>query len=1253
MSIILRATNDKGQVFDLTPIEDIDLRLDISAIENTEIGTAFGISSQEFAVAGDNDSNQFFGNLFNLGATPAVALQNSVNCQVLTNGQAVFTGRLYISNIVTDQQGYTIYNVVVVNEIIDFKYRIQNKSLTDPIFNWSKYDHTFTAANVTGSWENKLISGSIVYPHVNYGQPDGDNDVPNYALAGYIGGVTLENTIDNNLSPLRLIDFKPAIRVKDVLDVIFAGSYTSESIGYQYTSSFINSDYFKSLYLLTTANDRLGPANTNPVSSSAWVYRSGSNQVIPNVGGAVGSAVDFNAKSYDNNNNFNLSTDVYTAPVSGSYKINAGLTFTIGNWTSERRDFVSLRLTKNGIPVPPSTVSRYGPVSVPDLLTLQYTIDLDAGDTLGLYATFETNSLIKTLIVNPGQLSTYLNVQGPSVVLGRTVNIKEQFADDLKAIDVLEGLIEKFNLVVEPVPNKKNLLSIEPYNEWIDTGRERDWTDKVDRDTRFEIIHPVIEQPKNILFSDEEDDDYLNLYTRQTFNITYGQYTYVSDSDLAEGERKIGKLFAATPVTNIPNSNNFIIPHLCTKTIGSNETYKPMTFKPRLLFGIGLKNSDTPYFLRGESGAVTSHSQYYQVSSLSEIPISGSALDLHYNNNNQGAGAIPPYWSGVQPVGNFITGSGDAFTTYWSNYINGLYDIDARKLTCNVYISPTEIPTIRLNDKIFIDGAYYRINRISGANLTRRDAVEVELIKTIPRRLTFPRRRIRATFDDAPRDIQFEGYNSNGTGRYIDFNTGEEINDYNLIAQAGPLDGLKVYRSGSNDTTGSAVWNYEEATIPSLQQNIVGTNNVDPNSSKVSVVGSRNTVGNPVSTATIMGQYNTVEGNVTNAFVIGQLHTVGATSVNTQILGGISNVTSGSTTNTTFMGGTGSYALNTDHSLIINSTNAGLRDSDFTTVISQHENEIVVNGSGHTVIGLNLEGDGLDLLNTRANSVWLGDTYVGGALFKNQKVLSINDDDNINLSDNEYKHNNLFILDWVGLSPASASITLPNAVNNDYKNIVYTFVTSGSFVGGNGSLTEVAIKGISGQLINGKSTYIIKNPHQSVTLTTSGNGWITLNDNVANTYGAFYSSGSQPITTANAPKAITLNGGWEDYGMYVASGSRIYIEKPGTYQLIANLQVTNLANSLEDFVVWLRFNGNNWPYSSKHSTLQARKSAGVPSGQVVTITFVGTSLAPNDYVELFMAASSTNVSISNYAPNYLGAGEPDAPSVSVMITPIS
>ena len=1267
--IILRVTNDKGEVYDLTPLEDIDLRLDISAIENTEIGVSFGISSQEFAIAGDNDSNQFFGNLYDLGATPAVALMNSVDCQVLSDGQEVFTGKLYIRDVITNQQGYTIYNTIVVNETIDFKYRIQNLTLNDPKFDFSPYDHNFTAANVTGSWTGSLFSGSIIYPNIHYGN-DGTPTCPNYAFAGTSTLAALENTIDNSDSPLRLQDFKPAIKLRDVIDVIFSGSYTSGSTGYQYTSSFFESDYFNNLYLLTTANDALGPANNSPISQSAWVFRSGSVQTI--LGGTT-NFVDYNAKSYDNSNNFDLATDRYTADITGSYKATVQVTYTISSHVPRPNSFVEVNLYKASSPFVVSTLvkqeRRYNPFASTGSLLFQSTTDLDAGDILFVNATYADpgGSLLQNLIIHPGELNTFIQVQGPSSVLGGNVKMSQQFPDDLKALDLLQAIIEKFNLVVEPVPNRKNLLSIEPYDTWFDSGQQIDWTNKIDRDVNFSISSPVIEQPRTIIFSDLDDKDYLNLYTNEVFNKTYGEYVFTSDSNLAEGERKIGKIFAPTPTTNIPNSTSFIIPHLCTRPVNSDSIYKPLAFKPRLLYGIGIQNVESQaagftagapsgtgsYFLRDESGNVTQQNKWYQVSSLSETPISGAAFDLHFNNNNQGAGAIPPYWSNVSP-NNFISGSGDAFTTYWANYINGLYDVDARKLICNVYLTPNEIPSIRLNQKIFIDGAYYRINRINGANLTRRDTVEIEFIKVIARKLTFPRRRVVNTTTGETRDVQFQGQNTNGGGVYNDFETGQIVDDFDTISQAGPLDGLRVYPVGVGGTTASAVWNYSEPTIPILAQTSLGTNTVSADSSKIFTLGSQNSVGSSVSTATALGQFNTIEQNVTNAFVIGQQNTIGETSQNTQILGGTGNIISGSNNvNMTIVSSTGSTMVNSDYSTIINGYNATLRDSDVTTLINPHQDEVVINGSGHVVIGLNLEGAGLDLLNTRNNSNWLGDTYIGEALFQEQRVLSINDGDAIDLSDNTYLHDSLFVLDWVGLSPANASITLPNAANSDYKNIIYTFVTSGSFVGSNGGVTEVYLEGFSGQLINGQSSYIIKNPYQAVTLTTSAGGWVTLNDNVTNTYGALYATGSQTIAATGTAQAIILNDGWEDYGIYIASGSRIYIENPDTYQLIANLQVNNLSSGVEDFVVWLKLNGTNWPFSSKHSTLAARKSAGVPSAQIVTITFLGTSTAPNDYVELFMAASSTDVSIDAYAGDDLGAGEPAAPSISVMITPVS
>ena len=154
--VILRAFNNLNQKFDLEILQNVELKLDISAIESQEIGELFGISSQTFTIPGNDNSNKFFNNVFDLGTTQAVAFGKTVACQVLVDSEAVFTGKLYIRDIVSDDNKNVIYNCVVTNETIDFKTLVENKTLASLSGSWQKYNHAYNFTNVTKSWEDKI-----------------------------------------------------------------------------------------------------------------------------------------------------------------------------------------------------------------------------------------------------------------------------------------------------------------------------------------------------------------------------------------------------------------------------------------------------------------------------------------------------------------------------------------------------------------------------------------------------------------------------------------------------------------------------------------------------------------------------------------------------------------------------------------------------------------------------------------------------------------------------------------------------------------------------------------------------------------------------------------------------------------------------------------------------------------------------------------------------------------------------------------
>jgi hypothetical protein len=1088
--VILRATNDDGVKVDLDVLEsDNPILLDISAIENATIGDVFGVSSQTFSLPGTDKNNQFFGNLFNLGATPSIALQDSIPCQVLTDGQAVFTGRLYITDIITDQQGYTTYQVNIVNETVDFKFILTDTYLSQ--LDWSAYNHAYTYGNITGSWDGLIASGAIVYPNVDYGRTEGDTFAPTYAFSNNLNTVAF----DNSSKPLRVIDFKPAIRVKDVLDTIF------ESIDYQYTSSFINSEYFQDLYTLTTPNDGIGVQNENPTTGSFYAFRSGSNQTF---NALTDTKLNFNAELYDNFGRYDLVNDEFTAYAKGQYGFTLAFNFSISNYDLDNnlRFFVTLQsdtgtqLTGRTFVDPPQSGQLIAPFAL---------LSLEPGDKVRAFVELFTDDGSEVVTVGFGQTSTYFTPYStPKSSIGATVNVGEQFPSDLKALDFLQGLIEKFNLVIEPVPGTRNVLRIEPFQDWIDQGVQKDWTNKIDRNTRFKIVHPITEQPKTIIFSDEDDNDALNQYTIERFTgETYGTYIYTNESDLALGQRRIGSTFAATPVKNIPNSTDFIIPMLHKREPGQEP--RPFAFKPRLLYGNGKKTVPADalggsignggltrgiirgrYFFEDEVGTIHPVTFWYQMTTYESLPTSNTSRDLHFGNRKN-----PGFWPYFQTNVNGYT-SNSTFHYYWETYINSLYDIDARKLTCNVYLEPTEIQNIALNDKYFIDGAYYRINKINGANLSYRDTVEVELIKQLNRQLTYPRRRVLDEINGRFVDIQVREEDSSGVVEYQFWDGGATVEDFGLINQAAPRDGYTVFQTG---TTGSTSWDtINQVDIP-LDRQVSAGNQVDTIAARVNVNGTDNTIEQNVTDVTVQGTSNTVGAFTDTVLVSGVSNTVDFNLTNVAIINGLNSTVSGSD-NSVIIGGTGSVFVNNDYTVDINGTLGAIRDSDVTTAINRAQDEVIINGSGHTVINLNLEGAGLDLLNTRNNSAWLGDTYLGEGLLVNSYTLNIGDSSNIALTGSgpgQGKHESLYILNWNGLSPGTASISLPSATNNDYTGVVYTFKGSNLNAGDQINITPFA--GL-GQTIDGATSYALSGDSGSapwVTLHASGGDWYVIN----------------------------------------------------------------------------------------------------------------------------------------------------------------
>jgi collagen type VII alpha len=152
-------------------------------------------------------------------------------------------------------------------------------------------------------------------------------------------------------------------------------------------------------------------------------------------------------------------------------------------------------------------------------------------------------------------------------------------------------------------------------------------------------------------------------------------------------------------------------------------------------------------------------------------------------------------------------------------------------------------------------------------------------------------------------------------------------------------------------------------------------------------------------------------------------------------------------------------------------------------------------------------------------------------------------------------------------------------------------------------------------------------------------------------YGSFYSNVDQPIVAINTPQPITFNSTYPNgaNGISITDNSKITIENPGTYSMTATIQVANSGVAVESAEFWLKLNGQVYPNSATNITLPPRKNSSEPGYDLATVTFVGTSTAPNDYVQIFWQASNTTVYLEERPSNDI----PETPSAILAITQVT
>ncbi len=717
--LLIRVTY-QGTVYDLDIDSNIPLRVDMSAVDNSSIGKFFSIGSQSFDLPGTAHNNTFFKHAYMIGADDIPALYSSVDAVIIYRGETLLKGKLQLQEVITDEEGFVVYKVQCNDSVIQFKDALAGKNIADA--DWTAYAHTLDRNTILTSWSGSLLGGDIFYPLTDYGTDDPDaypNTLPRIQVGGNVG------SIDNVNTPMSSKQFLPAVSGKAVLDVIF------DQVGFSYSGNFVESEGFNKVFILPKSQEGLGitgeagTGNTTNITATSQTIATGSFET---------GTVPFDNEISDPGNNYDdVTSYTYTAPLDGNYSFAANVNVANPTIGTGKELFMEVNLEVNGT----SQDVDFTSITSSDGSFILFAVGIDnypltAGDVVKV--TYDISWL------NPPQNVTILNFNNyfnctlaPLSYEGVPVDMALQFEPKTKSKDILQGLIEQFNLVLTPDPLNQRLIKIETFDYWMTLGQERNWTNKYNTAKRIGIKHTIDEQDKEILFANANDNDrFSKLAAESAPNYQYGTLEVISDSDIPQGTRKIGSFFGPTVLgSTIVQGNDdfplsgttFVVPHLYKFENNKQTAFK---FKPRIGYKVDNllptgASGGTIYI--GEASQYVPATRYSTLSNLQSLPAdTGTTFDLHFNNTYValGGGAF-----------NF-NGGVTAFSRYWQTYVESLYWENSRKVTMDIQFYPHEYKTFELNDIIYINTQKYRINKIKGFNLTKPDITTVELIKLYP-----------------------------------------------------------------------------------------------------------------------------------------------------------------------------------------------------------------------------------------------------------------------------------------------------------------------------------------------------------------------------------------------------------------------------------------------------------------------------------------------------------------------------------------
>jgi len=768
-----------GTTHYLDLFEDSELKVNSSFAEIQNITQKNSTYSSSFYVPGSKKNNDIFQHFFYLNSSfTDFDIRRKMDAVLTFNGYEIMTGYVRL-NFVNVENREVIYNITFYNEVGNLLANIGDKLMRDLDLNDMKHPYDAYEIAYESIKDPDLVSptGTTAYEtgksywflgHFGYEYTTGNtlnvNATPKLNFSILSGGIFSQGYFDDPATPLRSYYLKPSVQFRELYTRIF------DQAGYKVESEFFDTAYFKRYYLPQAFNneglyllqgDDIKYQTIQSGDPINYQYITWHN-VSPSYTQNNLQRAKLTPTTQDNISAHTISGDyIFTLNATGIYTA----TLDLGMYNNERvADSINLSAvldvyfhqilsgtTTGNTLFHPSTIN-ISPGGQGNL-SYQFSWFAEDGDKFAL--DFLQSGLGEAII-------TELNfniIQGPKIVEG-DFDYALEFPDDkFKQIEFIQAVNNLFNLVVVPKVDEPTTLIVEPVIDFIGKGAVLDWTRKIDHNQPIQIS-PTTNVVNGVMnFNIEKDTDNGNEQFFNLNNEVFGFKQVDLNTDYKESITNFGSVFGSS-VDYVMQNQQFNYATLPIFYVLETEEaegqveqfFRPFRTLPRPLFrGVNLPG-------RNIQDIIISGVSYGEVWYLDNTPIDVLPLNNRFTTYPFGVSGFSHYTNYNKNHYYDITEAqfpsyDDMETIYYQEYLDDLTDPDNRILDCSVYLTSEEIKDIQYNEKIFIDGNYYRINKIEGYDFNSEQPVRVQLVKLT--RDYKPHRKIcyKLTACDDPADI--------------------------------------------------------------------------------------------------------------------------------------------------------------------------------------------------------------------------------------------------------------------------------------------------------------------------------------------------------------------------------------------------------------------------------------------------------------------------------------------------------------------